>query len=167
MTARSVSARRTWPGDWTASDYRRGAEGVRESLTTLIPQPLQRLRRLYEPSLGMHGKNTVDRAVENIVRHYDLSNELFALFLDETMTYSCAVFEAGDSLAQAQERKYERLCHAATHRRRSSARDRHRLGWDGHARGPQPGLSGDQRHNLPEPACSRSSASPPRDSRIG
>ena len=58
----------------------------------------------------MRGENTVDRAVENIVHHYDLSNELFALFLDETMTYSCAVFEPGDTLAQAQERKYERLC---------------------------------------------------------
>ncbi len=97
-------------GDWTASDIAAVLKVFAESLTTLIPQPLQRLRRLYEPSLGMHGKNTVDRAVENIVHHYDLSNELFALFLDETMTYSCAVFEAGDSLAQAQERKYERLC---------------------------------------------------------
>jgi cyclopropane-fatty-acyl-phospholipid synthase len=97
-------------GDWTASDIAAVFKVFAESLTTLIPQPLQRLRRLYEPSLGMHGKNTVDRAVENIVHHYDLSNELFALFLDETMTYSCAVFEAGDSLAQAQERKYERLC---------------------------------------------------------
>ena len=58
----------------------------------------------------MRGENTVDRAVENIVHHYDLSNELFALFLDETMTYSCAVFEPGDTLAQAQERKYARLC---------------------------------------------------------
>jgi cyclopropane-fatty-acyl-phospholipid synthase len=97
-------------GDWTASDIAAVFKVFAESLTTLIPQPLQRLRRLYEPSLGLQGKNTVDRAVENIVHHYDLSNDLFALFLDETMTYSCAVFEAGDSLAQAQARKYERLC---------------------------------------------------------
>ena len=32
-------------------------------------------------------------ARRNIAYHYDLGNELFALFLDETMTYSCAVFE--------------------------------------------------------------------------
>ena len=32
-------------------------------------------------------------ARQNIHRHYDLSNELFALFLDETMTYSAALFE--------------------------------------------------------------------------
>ena len=97
-------------GDWTASDLAAVLGVFAASLTTLIPQPLQRLRRLYEPSLGMRGENTVDRAVENIVHHYDLSNELFALFLDETMTYSCAVFEPGDTLAQAQERKYARLC---------------------------------------------------------
>ena len=40
---------------------------------------------------------TADGARRNIERHYDLSNDLFALFLDETMTYSCAVFEDGAS----------------------------------------------------------------------
>ncbi|KAJ8434857.1 hypothetical protein Cgig2_022136 [Carnegiea gigantea] len=39
-------------------------------------------------------KNTVTRARQNVARHYDLSNEMFALFLDETMTYSCAIFKA-------------------------------------------------------------------------
>ena len=33
------------------------------------------------------------RRAPDIGRHYDLSNELFALFLDETMTYSSALFE--------------------------------------------------------------------------
>src|SRR5262249_35249852 len=48
----------------------------------------------------------------NIRRHYDLSNELFALFLDETMTYSSARFVAGDSLADAQRRKVDLLLDA-------------------------------------------------------
>ncbi|KAF7146720.1 hypothetical protein RHSIM_Rhsim04G0173900 [Rhododendron simsii] len=39
-------------------------------------------------------QNTLTQARRNISRHYDLSNELFALFLDETLTYSCAIFEA-------------------------------------------------------------------------
>eukprot|EP00850_Spirogloea_muscicola_P013250 SM000089S23806 [mRNA] locus=s89:24895:31296:- [translate_table: standard] len=38
--------------------------------------------------------NTLTNARRNIARHYDLSNDLFALFLDETMTYSCAIFQA-------------------------------------------------------------------------
>ena len=44
-------------------------------------------------------RNTADRRRRNIRRHYDLSNELFAAFLDETMTYSSALFPtdvAGD-----------------------------------------------------------------------
>ncbi|MEY9856921.1 cyclopropane fatty-acyl-phospholipid synthase-like methyltransferase [Catenulispora sp. GAS73] len=53
-----------------------------------------------------------------IERHYDLSDELFALFLDETMTYSAALFPRDDLglpvggfdvLAEAQCRKLDRL----------------------------------------------------------
>ncbi|XP_039154814.1 uncharacterized protein LOC104414445 [Eucalyptus grandis] len=51
-------------------------------------------------------QNTLTQARRNISRHYDLSNELFSLFLDETMTYSCAVFKmAGEDLKVAQMRK--------------------------------------------------------------
>lgn len=47
----------------------------------------------------------------NIAAHYDLSNEFFALFLDETMTYSCGIFETpGTSLRDASRAKIERLC---------------------------------------------------------
>ena len=50
-------------------------------------------------------------ARRNIEYHYDLGNELFRLFLDETMTYSCAIFEGPDeSLAEAQRRKLRRVC---------------------------------------------------------
>ncbi|MCG6500437.1 cyclopropane-fatty-acyl-phospholipid synthase family protein, partial [Kitasatospora sp. A2-31] len=54
----------------------------------------------------------------NIHRHYDLSNELFALFLDPTMTYSSAIFPTApggapeaswDALPAAQHRKIDRL----------------------------------------------------------
>jgi cyclopropane-fatty-acyl-phospholipid synthase len=48
---------------------------------------------------------------ENIQSHYDLSNEFFALMLDETMMYSSAVFEyPGMDLADAQRAKLDRLC---------------------------------------------------------
>lgn len=47
----------------------------------------------------------------NIAAHYDLSNEFFALFLDRTMTYSCAVFENGaETLEQASIEKLDRAC---------------------------------------------------------
>ncbi|HUB76404.1 MAG TPA: class I SAM-dependent methyltransferase, partial [Solirubrobacteraceae bacterium] len=60
---------------------------------------------------GWLARNTPARARRRIAAHYDLGNDLFSLMLDETMTYSCAVFEhAGMSLAQAQRAKHERLC---------------------------------------------------------
>jgi cyclopropane-fatty-acyl-phospholipid synthase len=70
-----------------------------------------RVRRLLELRPRLHRRNGPLRARRNIAYHYDLGNELFALMLDETMTYSCAVFERPDlSLAQAQTAKLERLC---------------------------------------------------------
>jgi cyclopropane-fatty-acyl-phospholipid synthase len=69
------------------------------------------VRRLLELRPRLHRRNGLLRSRRNIAYHYDLGNELFALMLDETMTYSCAVFEhAGMSLAEAQRAKYQRLC---------------------------------------------------------
>ena len=54
-----------------------------------------------------------DRDRHDIAYHYDLGNDLYETFLDETMTYSCAVFEhPGQALADAQRAKYRRLCDA-------------------------------------------------------
>lgn len=59
-------------------------------------------------------QNTLTQARRNISRHYDLSNELFALFLDDTMTYSCAVFKAeNEDLRVAQMRKISLLIEKA------------------------------------------------------
>jgi cyclopropane-fatty-acyl-phospholipid synthase len=56
-------------------------------------------------------RNTPRRARRRIAAHYDLGNELFALFLDRTMMYSCAVFDAPDtSLEEASIAKLERVC---------------------------------------------------------
>ena len=47
---------------------------------------------------------------KNIHAHYDISNEFFSLFLDQSMTYSCGVFkQPTDSLYQAQLNKLEAL----------------------------------------------------------
>lgn len=42
-----------------------------------------------------------------IRRHYDLGTDFYRLFLDPSLTYSCAMFEEGDSLASAQQRKHD------------------------------------------------------------
>jgi len=52
-------------------------------------------------------RNTIAGSSRNIRAHYDLGNDFYRLFLDETMTYSSAVFETPDqSLADAQRNKY-------------------------------------------------------------
>ncbi|GKB49827.1 cyclopropane-fatty-acyl-phospholipid synthase [Tanacetum coccineum] len=59
-------------------------------------------------------QNSLTQARRNICRHYDLSNDLFALFLDDTMTYSCAVFKSEDEdLKSAQMRKITSLIEKA------------------------------------------------------
>jgi cyclopropane-fatty-acyl-phospholipid synthase len=76
----------------------------------LVPRPLRALRRFARPRKPARERNTVDGARQNIERHYDLSNELFALFLDESMTYSSAWFAADeDSLGEAQLRKVDAI----------------------------------------------------------
>ncbi|TXG72399.1 hypothetical protein EZV62_000978 [Acer yangbiense] len=59
-------------------------------------------------------RNTLTQARKNIARHYDMSNELFALFLDESMLYSCPIFEREDEdLNVAQMRKISLLIEKA------------------------------------------------------
>ncbi len=59
-------------------------------------------------------RNTRTGSRRNIAAHYDLSNDLYRLFLDETMTYSSAVFETPDqSLADAQRNKYRLIAEGA------------------------------------------------------
>ena len=56
-------------------------------------------------------KHTKQRDAEAVRHHYDVSNEFFALFLDETMTYSCALWEEGtETLEDAQRAKLELIC---------------------------------------------------------
>ncbi|URD74510.1 Mycolic acid cyclopropane synthetase [Musa troglodytarum] len=59
-------------------------------------------------------QNTITQARQNISRHYDLSNDFFSLFLDETMTYSCAIFKTEhEDLKIAQLRKISLLVEKA------------------------------------------------------
>jgi cyclopropane-fatty-acyl-phospholipid synthase len=55
-------------------------------------------------------KNTKTGSKNNIRAHYDVSNDFYRLWLDETMTYSSAIFRKGNSLKEAQENKYRRIC---------------------------------------------------------
>jgi len=102
-------------GDWDSHDLTGLLTVLAEHAAELVPPWLQRLRRLAVRRQPRDDLQTVTGARRNIGRHYDLSNDLFALFLDETMTYSAAIFAdqddapAEDQLADAQRRKIDRL----------------------------------------------------------
>jgi len=77
-----------------------GMEGGFARLTRYLKKWSHRLNR-----------NTRLGARRNIAAHYDLGNDLFALWLDERMMYSCAIFEEQDStLSQAQLARLDRVC---------------------------------------------------------
>ena len=97
-------------GDWDSPRLVEVFEALGRNVSTLVPAPLQRLRRWYDATFPREEDNDLRGARRNIARHYDLSNELFAAFLDESMTYSSALFDdLQEPLETAQLRKIGRL----------------------------------------------------------
>jgi cyclopropane-fatty-acyl-phospholipid synthase len=91
-------------GDWRAgagTDLADLLTPFAERLTALIPAPLQRLRFVVDKRVPASQENTPGGSRANIAAHYDLSNELFAAFLDPTMSYSSAWFDDREPLAAA------------------------------------------------------------------
>ena len=99
-------------GWWTTDDLtglvrllvrnRAALEGL-ETGWARLAQPFRRL-------LHAMNRNTRAGSRRNIQAHYDLSNEFFELFLDDTLTYSCGIFDRpGTTLREASLAKYDRL----------------------------------------------------------
>ncbi|GAA2476140.1 SAM-dependent methyltransferase [Winogradskya humida] len=99
-------------GDWEADDPVAVLTVFAERMGTLIPPRLQWLRHLHGTRAPRAERNTREGARSNIHRHYDLSNALFALFLDPSMSYSSALFDTSADLTTAQHRKIDRLLDA-------------------------------------------------------
>jgi cyclopropane-fatty-acyl-phospholipid synthase len=56
-------------------------------------------------------RNTLAGSRRNIAAHYDLGNDFFSVFLDETLAYSCAIFPGSESsLHEASVAKFDRIC---------------------------------------------------------
>ncbi|HEV7359606.1 MAG TPA: class I SAM-dependent methyltransferase [Mycobacterium sp.] len=100
-------------GEWSSDDLSGLLTVFATSVGDLVPRLLQWLRPIGPAFRPRWRGASRERARRNIAEHYDLSNDLFAEFLDETMTYSCAVFDqlpaSSSDLAAAQERKIDRL----------------------------------------------------------
>ncbi|GAB3998591.1 class I SAM-dependent methyltransferase [Nocardioides marmoraquaticus] len=121
-------------GAWSADDLGGFLTVLAAEMPTLVPAPLQKLRAAYVRRPPRGDQNTTGNTRDNIAHHYDLSNDLFATFLDPTLTYSAALFDTAvvtgrdehgehpvatppgleaDDLETAQVRKIDRLLDAA------------------------------------------------------
>ncbi|MEU2509025.1 cyclopropane-fatty-acyl-phospholipid synthase family protein [Streptomyces sp. NPDC007863] len=80
-------------GEWDADDLVGVLTVLARHVDDLVPAPLHRLRGAWARRRPRADLNTPDGSRQNIHRHYDLSNELFALFLDPGLSYSSAVFD--------------------------------------------------------------------------
>lgn len=100
-------------GEWSCSD-----------LTALVRMFIRDLRvtdslrqGLSRVSHGLHQisqwirRNTVAGSRRNIAAHYDLGNDFYRLWLDDTLNYSCGIFRhAEDTMASASIAKMDRIC---------------------------------------------------------
>ena len=66
----------------------------------------KRLRKFYKKFKRFHQSNTLITAKQNVAHHYDISNDMYKLFLDDDMQYSCGYYaDPSDSLEEAQRAK--------------------------------------------------------------
>lgn len=65
----------------------------------------------FHKALHRIRRNSLESSVANICAHYDIGNDFFELFLDNTMTYSCGIFGSDDeTLRNASLAKYDHIC---------------------------------------------------------
>ena len=111
----SVSARPTGTGSGIATTWSRWS-GSRRGTCPPLDRWRRRLHPVWAPlqrTLWRVPRNSRRGSRRHISAHYDLGNDLFALYLDESMMYSSAVFpHPGATLAEAQEHRLERICQA-------------------------------------------------------
>ena len=95
-------------GWWSSPDLQAFLDLMHEDNEHLYDGfPGMGLVRAYERLRFWMNRNTKKQARKNISYHYDLGNEFYSLWLDDTMTYSSALFRSGqESLEAAQTEKY-------------------------------------------------------------
>ena len=96
-------------GDWTTPDLQAFLDLIQSPANNHVNDafPGMGLVRTFERLQFWLQSNSRRQAKKNIAAHYDLGNDFYRLWLDDSMTYSSAIFETGqESLERAQEAKY-------------------------------------------------------------
>lgn len=102
-------------GDWDTDDLQKLIELIikNDSLFKNIESPISRLFSFIRTISYKLKINSIPRAKENILAHYDLGNDFFKLILDSSMMYSCALYKPSDiSLEEASKKKIQAICAA-------------------------------------------------------
>ncbi|MCL4810093.1 MAG: cyclopropane-fatty-acyl-phospholipid synthase family protein [Thermoanaerobaculia bacterium] len=102
-------------GEWTTDDLP-GLVRLFVANAALLDRETWLTRVVGAGNRLLHALNRNTRAGSrrNVRAHYDLGNDLYRLFLDPSMTYSCALFETGsETLEEAQEKKLRRIAEKA------------------------------------------------------
>ncbi|WIM90439.1 class I SAM-dependent methyltransferase [Candidatus Mycobacterium wuenschmannii] len=104
-------------GEWSSTELTAALTVLAGNMDTLVPRGLQWLRPIVTASQPHSAQRSRRQSRQAVAAHYDLSNDLFGEFLDETMSYSSAQFSslpaAWPDLADAQRRKIDTLLDAA------------------------------------------------------
>lgn len=117
LTSSTIGVAETYiDGDWESPDVTTFLEllVVNQDIGDTLTRRAQGLLRIFEQFRHWLRSNTKTQAKKNISAHYDLGNDFYSQWLDQTMTYSSALYEEGvDDLASAQTSKYRALAEAA------------------------------------------------------
>jgi cyclopropane-fatty-acyl-phospholipid synthase len=100
-------------GEWTTDDLAALMRLFARNRAALdgLETGWARLSQPFLAAIRFWNRNTRTGSSRNIQAHYDLGNEFFGTFLDDTMTYSCGIFaDAATSMRDASIAKYDRLC---------------------------------------------------------
>lgn len=99
-------------GHWTTPDLQALLDLIQAPANWVVEDgfPGIGLVRMFERLRFWLHSNTRRQARRNIAAHYDLGNDFYRLWLDDSMTYSSGLFRTGqESLEKAQEQKYESI----------------------------------------------------------
>ena len=104
-------------GEWESDDLAGLLTVLARDMAELVPSAWQWLRPIVLASQPHWMERSREEDRRAVAEHYDLPSELFSEFLDETMTYSSALFDrlpaSWPDLAEAQRQKIDRLLDAA------------------------------------------------------
>lgn len=97
-------------GDWDSPDLTKVVQVFAANLSDSKSAPLQWLRKTGLSLAHWLNRNTIKGSRRNIQAHYDLGNDLFEGFLDDSMMYSSAIYPSNDSsLEDAQQFRLQRI----------------------------------------------------------